>query len=188
MFKKKEKKSPEELEKEREARLDAAEKKLQIGIMKLEKTKDTFFNGMMLARQKGLKVQEQQYRANLSKCMAQIKMQEGSLMTLQLARQSKELVEAQKDFVDCLGMISKDIEVNQKKTNIKKVEDEYLKAKFAVQKQSEGIDELLELDKYSDIASQDIGKFSEFDAEIDAMIDSANPLGTFNTNPNKNRI
>lgn len=186
--KKKEKKSKAELDSEREARLDATEKKMQLGIMKLEKTRDTFFNGMMEARKKGLKVQEQQYRANLSRCLAQIKMQQGSLMTLQLARQSKDLVEAQKDFIECLGLISQDIDVNSKKTNIKQAEDQYLKAKFAVQKQSEDIDQLLELDKYSDVASQDIGKYGEFDQQIDEMIEMGNIDSNFDFNTNKNKL
>ena len=182
----KEKKTKEQLEQEREARLDGAEKKLRLGIMSLEKSKGEFFNGMLEARRKGLKTQEQQYRATLSKCMAQLKMQEGALMTLRLARQSRDLVAAQREFVDCLGIISKDIDVNQKKTNVKKAENQYLKAKFAVSKQSEDIDNLLELDRYSEVADAETGKYSEFDSEIDSMIKDAT-MGTDFVNQNRDR-
>ena len=185
---KKEKKTKEQLEQEREVRLDNAEKKLRMGIKSLENSRAEFFNGMMEARRKGLQAQEQQYRATLSRCMAQIKMQEGALLTLRLARQTRDLVAAQREFVDCLGIISKETVTDEKKTNIKKTEKQYLKAKFAVGKETEKIDNFLELDKYSDIADMETGKYSEFDSEIDAMIKDASMGGGMDsTSRDRNR-
>lgn len=178
---KKEKKTKEQIEQEREARLDGAEKKLRHSIMSLEKSKTDFFNGMMEARSKGLKSQEQQYRATLSRCMAQLKMQEGALMELRLGRQSRDLVRAQREFVDCLDIIANDISTDTKKTNIKKGKKQMLRARFAVNQQMEKIDEALETGQYSDIADMESGKYSEFDSEIDSMIKDAG-YNDFSTN------
>ncbi len=183
----KEKKTKEQLELEREQRLDNAEKRLRLGIASLEKSKVEFFNGMVEARNKNLRTQEQQYRATLGKCMAQIKMQTGTLMTLRLARQSRDLVKAQREFVECLGLISEDIVGDQKKTNVKKAENQYLKAKYAVDKQSENIDSLLDLDRYSDIADAESGKYSEFDSEIDDMLKDAD-MGITIDSRNRNKM
>ncbi len=166
------KKKPKMTEEEKEQKLDALEERMTRSIKKLEGMKGVYFDGMMKARAKKLPNQEKQYRASLSRCIAQIHMQEGALMTLQLNRQNKEFSLNQADFMDSILMISKDIDFNMKQTNVKKVEDAMLKSKFALKKQEENLDRVLELDQYSSVEDVDSGRYAEYGSEIDGMIES----------------
>lgn len=176
LFKKKAKLSEEE----KEQRLDALEARMSKSIKKLEGMKANYFAGMMQARQKKLPTQEKQFRASLARCIAQIHMQEGTLMSLQLSRQNREFSSNQADFMSSIMMISDDIEYNYNHTNMKKVEKSMLKSKFILRKQEEQLDQFLELDQYSNIEDAESGRYQDYNNEIDGMIDG------YESNP-KNR-
>ena len=167
LFKKKQKLTEEE----KEQRLDALEQRITKSIKKLEGIKQNYFAGMMQARQKKLPAQEKQFRASLARCIAQIHMQEGTLMSLQLQRQNKEFSSNQADFMNSINMISEDIDYNYGRTNLKKVEKSMAKSKFILKKQEEDLDKVLELDQISNIEDAESGRYQSYNDEIDGMIE-----------------
>ena len=159
-------------EEEREQQLDNAEAKMKKSIANLESLKKTYFMGLMQARQKKLALQEKRYRGALARCIAQIHMQEGALMDLQLMRTNKDFSESQSLFMDSVMMISNDIERNYKKTDVKKVENARMKINFTVGKQEEDLERVLRTGEMTDDMFNDNERYQEYGNEIDSMIES----------------
>ena len=141
-----EKKSPEELKREREKKINDTIGSLRLQIVQLNKKKDVAFQKVYDARQKGLKEQEEQARGLLKQTMAASKRAEGMLMTLELAKESRDLAELNMNFLQSIGDLSDDILEAGKKTSAsqtKKIGNKYAKALFAAGKQKERIDDML---------------------------------------------
>ena len=162
-----------ELARQREERIQATAQRLKMIILKMEKQKNEFFAKVLEAHEKGLPAQEEQARGLMRKCMATYQQASGMLMTLELAVQSRDLAELNRQFVECIGSLSQDMVVNTKKTNIKKTEKQYLEALYRAGQQTQQLDQMLELGQYAQIATADSDKFTEFDDEIDAMLQQA---------------
>lgn len=175
---KKQKKSKEELEREREARVNATADKLRVQILTIEGKKESLLKKVIEARQKGLKSQEEQARGLLRRCMATQKQANGMLMTLELAMQSRDLAVLNQQFLECIGTLSQDIEVSAAKSDAKRTEKKYLRAMYASSKQSEELDRMLEVGDYASMAAMDGDKFGEFDSDIDSLIAEAEFGGT----------
>ena len=173
MFSKKQKKSKEELAAEREERVQATQKNLKIQISAMEKKRELLLSKVLEARQKGLPNQESQARGLLRQCLASQKQANAMLMTLELAIQSRDLANLNQQFVECIGALSDDIVFASKKTNTKKAEKKYLHSVYAFQQQTEKINGMLEMGDYAAAASVGGDRFTEFDEEIDGMIESA---------------
>jgi len=181
------KRSPEEIKKERDAKIAKTTNDLKLQIVTLNKKKDAAFAKVCEARQKGLKDQEVQARGLLKQAMAASKRAEGMLMTLELATQSRDLAELNMHFLESIGDLSEDILEAGKKTsasNTKKVESKYLKAMWAAGKQKENIDQMLSIGDYASAASMGTDSYSEFDDEIDGMLDQASMAPVSQSNPN----
>jgi len=182
---KKIKKSSEELEREREARINTVADKLKVQMLTMEQKKDILLGKVVEARQKGLKSQEEQARGLLRKCLATHKQASGMLMTLELAVQSRDLAILNNQFLECIGTLSEDIQFAAGKSNAKKASKKYLKALYVSKKQSDELNEMLEAGDYATVAALDGDKFAEFDEEIDSLIELAEN-GSF-SNKNLNR-
>ena len=173
---KKPKKTQEEIRRETREKAAKTSGELQIQIMTLNKKKDTFQNKMIEARRKGLKEQEMQARGLLKQTMASIKRAEGMLFTLELAMESRDLAELNVKCLDAIGSLSEDVIGSSKQTSAskaKKINDTYLRARFESTKQASHIDDMLAVGEYASVATQDEGLYSEFDDEIDGMLEDA---------------
>ena len=149
MFGKKQKKSPEELAKEREERLASTADKLRAQMITMDAQKNKLFKTMLDARRQGLKPQEEQARGLMRRCLATQKQVSGMLMTLELAVQSRDIAVLGRQFMECIGAISEDITVSEEKTNVKKTQQKYLKAMYSSGKQAEKIDEFIAMGDYA---------------------------------------
>lgn len=191
IFGKKNKKSPEELKKEREAKIASTSNALRLQIVTLEKKKDIFLRKVMEAKQKGLKEQEQQARSLLKQTMAAIKRENGMLMTLELAVESRDLAQLNSNFLDSIGVLSDDIlgagTINSSSKN-KRIGNKFLRAVFESNKQKDRIDEMLAVGEYASVIGES-DQHTEFDDEIDTMLEGMeSPQASFMGNiPNKNR-
>ena len=186
-----EKKSPEELKREREKKIAETIGALKLQIVQLNKKKDIAFAKVYDARQKGLKEQEEQARGLLKQTMAASKRAEGMLMTLELAKESRDLAELNMNFLTSIGDLSEDILAAGKKTSAaktKKIGNKYAKAVFEAGKQKERIDDMLSVGDYASAASMGSDSYSEFDDEIDSMLDNAMTGTSFNTNITKEKM
>lgn len=186
--KKKEKKSPEELKKEREEKIANTSKSLRLQIIALDKKKDVAFNKLCEAKSKGLGEQEKQARGLLKQVMAASKRANGMLMTLELAIETRDLAELNLNFLDSISALSDDIISSGKQTNesrTKKAEDKYLKAMFVANQQKENIDNMLSVGDYASVTASDTDSFTEFDTEIDEMLQSATLRGEIPAQRNK---
>ena len=173
--KKKNKKSPEELKAEREAKIREVQKGLKLQIVQLNKKKDSAFARVVEARNKGLSSQEKQARGLLKQTMAAGKRAEGMLMTLELAMESRDLAELNTEFLKGISVLSDDIvSASKDSANVKQVEEKYKKAMFKMEKQKENIDEMIAVGEYSSAASVNEDEYTEFDDEIDSMLDDVN--------------
>ena len=176
LFSKKPKKTKEEIRKETKEKAAKTSSELTIQIMTLNRKKDTFQKKMLESRRKGLKEQEMQARNLLKQTMASIKRVEGMLMTLELAMESRDLAELNVRCLDAIGNLSQDIigsaqEISPNKA--KKINDTYLRARFESVKQAETIDDMLAVGEYASVTTQNEGMYSEFDDEIDSMLEDA---------------
>lgn len=173
MFKKKVKKSAEELKAERNERMAKASEEMRRQIVAVQKKKNFALGKVMEAREKNLPEQERQARGLLRQYIATEKRTEGMLMTLELAVLSSDLSDLNHKFLESIGELSDVVISNEGKTNVKKVEDKYLKALYSAEKQKENVDEMLSIGDYAQVASMGDGKYTEYDDEIDSMIASA---------------
>lgn len=173
IFGKKSKKSPEELKKEREAKISSTSNALRLQIVTLEKKKDILLRKVMEAKQKGLKEQEQQARNLLKQTMSAIKRENGMLMTLELAIESRDLAQLNSNFLESIGALSDDIlsagTVNSASKN-KRIGNKFLRAVFESNKQKERIDQMLAVGDYASVVSE-TDEHAEFDDEIDSMLE-----------------
>ena len=187
--KKKVKKSPEELKREREEKIKNVEKGLKLQIVQLNKKKDSAFAKVVEARNKGLTSQEKQARGLLKQTMAASKRAEGMLMTLELAMESRDLAELNTEFLKGISVLSDDIVAAGKNSaNVKQVEEKYKKAMFKMEKQKDNIDEMIAVGEYSSAVSVNEDEYTEFDDEIDSMLDDVNLANSalgFNNNKQK---
>lgn len=173
-IKKKEKKSEAELKAERENRIVEVQKSLKLQIVGLNKKKDAALLKVVEAKKKGMQAQEKQARGLLKQALASCRRAESMLMTLELAVQSRDLAELNMNFLNSVGALSDDIIAAEKNTDsVKKVEEKYLKANYRMQKQKEDIDRMLSVGEYASVASMGEDEYSEFDDEIDEMVNDA---------------
>lgn len=181
LFSKKPKKSEEELKRESEEKIANTSKALHIQIVSLEKKKANILNKVVEARNKGLKEQEAQAKGLLKQTMVAIKREEGMLMTLELAVESRDLAQLNMNFLESISALSDDIissgdKMNKSKT--KKIEDKYLHAVHSANEQKNRIDEMLAVGQYANVVEEGIDKYSEYDQEIENMIETASAPNT----------
>ena len=176
LFKKTPKKSPEELRKEREAKIANTSNSLRLQIRNLEKKKETLLGKVVEAKQKNLKDQEAQARNLLKQTLAAIKRENGMLMTLELAIESRDLAELNSNFLESIGSLSDDIlstGTTNSEAKTKRVSDKFLRAVYESNKQKERIDGMLAVGEYASIVNTDGEQYNEFDDEIDSLVESA---------------
>lgn len=186
----KSKKTPEELKKEREEKIQQTASTLKLQIVSLERKKDTMLKKVVEARQKGLPEQEKQARGLLKQTMAAIKREQGMLMTLELAIESRDLAQLNMDFLDSIGSLSEDIINSSQKTSdakAKRVGDKYLRAVYESNKQKDRIDSMLEMGEFSTVVGEEMDKYNEFDDEIDGMVENAE-FSSMTGGINRNKI
>jgi len=186
---KKNKKTPEELRAERENKIKEVQKGLKLQIVQLNKKKGNAFAKVVEARNKGLSSQEKQARGLLKQAMAAGKRAEGMLMTLELAMESRDLAELNTEFLKGISVLSDDIvSASKGSANVKQVEEKYKKAMFKMEKQKENIDEMIAVGEYSSAVAVNEDEYTEFDDEIDSMLDDVNLANSalgFNSNRQK---
>ena len=175
MFGKKKKISPEEAAKERERRLGELSDKLNQQIAAIGRQKQILVGKVLEAKGKNLPAQEKQARGLLGKCLATEKRVSGMLMTLELAVQSRDLADLNRQFVECIGEISSEIDLSVDKTNVKGAEKKYMHALYKVEQQAEMLDGMLDRGDFAAAtayAEQGDG-VSDYEEEIDALIENA---------------
>lgn len=185
----KDKRTPEEIKKERDEKISRAVNDMRLQIVALNKKKDIALAKVVEARQKGLKREEEQAKGLLKQTMAASKRAEGMLMTLEIATQTRDLADLSARFFESIGALSEDIIDAGKKTDkkaTKKMENAYLKAMYTAGQQKENIDQMLSVGDYASAASMGVDSYSEFDDEIESMIDEAS--FSTDTSIGKNKI
>ncbi len=165
-----EKKSPEVLAAERQARLNETQKRLRVQLLKLEGLKKTYAQKVVEAQNQGMTSQAETAKNMLRKAVKTEKQISGMLMSMELALQTKELVAITQGFVECMNDISADIITDADSTAFKQSKEKLMKAAYKQQKQSEMLDEMLETGNYAMLGETDADATHEFDAEIDMLI------------------
>lgn len=190
LFKRKPKvvKSKQEIEREREQRIKATSDRIKVQLITMNNKKDALLSNILAARQKGLKAQEQQARGVLARYLASIKRSEGMLFTLELAVQTRDLAKLNYEFLQCIGDLSDDISQSTQKFNAKKTEEKYTKALYNSSKQLDKIDKFLEVGDYAAAVSSDSKNYSEFNEEIDSLIENAEKVTPSNVQTTKNKL
>lgn len=151
-------------------KLEVMQSNLQVHLLKVQKNRNEVFDKLVEARRKGLAAQETTARNLMKKSMAAEKQISGMIVSLGLAVQARDLATLTRNFVECIGVISKDLIGAVSKTNAKKAERDYLKILYASQKQEENLDNMLMAGDYSLNNLEYGSKYEEFDAEIDALL------------------
>lgn len=184
LFGGKPKKSEEELRKEREEKIASTSNALKMQIVTLEKKKEAVLKKVVEAKQKGLPEQEKQARGLLKQTLASIKREQGMLMTLELAVESRDLAQLNMNFLESIGNLSEDIISSSQKTSeakAKRVGDKYLRAVYESNQQKDRIDNMLAMGEFSTIVGEEVDKYSEFDDEIDGLVEEAESSTAVNT-------
>ena len=159
-----------------EERLEQTEKKLTLQLLKLQKQKNETLAGLLDARRHGLSMQEERARALLRRNFAAEQQINSMLLSMRLTVQERDLASLTKNFVECIGDVSRELTQSVSKTDAKKAEKEYLRAMYASQRQEEKLDRMLEVGDFSLLEEVDSGKHSEFDSKIDELIGRAEAL------------
>ena len=176
LFNRKPKLSPEEQKKQREENIKNTANQLRMQIVTLEKKKDTVLKKVVEARQKGLPEQEKQAKGLMKQTLAAIKREQGMLMTLELAIESRDLAQLNMNFLESIGTLSEDIISSSNQTSesrARRIGDRYMRAVYEANQQKDRIDNMLELGEFSSVVGEDLDKYTEFDDEIEGMVESA---------------
>lgn len=159
-----------------EEKLEQTEKKLTMQLLKLQKQKNETLAGLLDARRHGLSAQEERARALLRRYFAAEQQINGMLLSMKLTVQERDLASLTKNFVECIGDVSRELTRSVSKTDSKTAEREYLRAMYASRRQEEKLDRMLEVGDFSRLEEADGGKYSEFDSQIDELIVRAETL------------
>ena len=162
---------------ETDQRLDKWEEDTKKKLRYIEGCKNEDFMGLIEARRKNLKEQQEEYRMSLIRLMATANRIESILSSFRLQRINHQFSNVVKDFMQNTLLMSKDISTNYKKTNIKKVENVLLKTKFITKVQGQELDKFIEMDHYSDIDSVDSAKYQQLEKDVDSMVDAYESTG-----------
>ena len=172
LFKKKPKKTPEELKRERDAKISATAENLRLQILTISKKTEFAVRKVKEAQMKGLPEQEKQARNQARQFLASKKRAEGMLMSLELAVQARDLSELNATFLTCIGELSDCVVADANSVNTKKIEEKYMKSLYAQQKQAQQVDEMLAVGEYGNIAAMNADSHMELDNELDDMLAS----------------
>ncbi|MCD8205616.1 MAG: hypothetical protein LUD29_03275 [Clostridia bacterium] len=185
----KNKKSPLELEEERSARIQITLDNMNKQLIKLDKIKKTYASKAAEAEAKGLETQKQQARSLLKKTLQQEKQINGMVMSIELAVQTKELTSISEAFLQCMDDISADLSTSTGKVNVKKVQNQFMRAGYAQKQQEEKLNQMLDTGDFALLGEMGTEEVSEFDDDIDAMIkDAARSIPGGITGVNKNKF
>ena len=165
------KKTSEQIAAERQQKINDTLNAFQIQLVKLGKQKSYLLGKMNEARRNGLKTQEQQARGLLRNCLAHEKRVLGMQMQLDLAVQSRDLSNLQQSFLECVGTMADEIDGNVTKSDVKKSKKKYVKSLFNLSKQNERMDDFLQEGDYAMAISSNSNDSTEFDEEIDRMME-----------------
>ena len=171
------KKTQEEISKERQEKINATLDSFNVQLKQLAKQKVTLLSKLADARRLGLAKQEQQARALLGNCLAQEKRVLGMQMQMELAVQQRDLSNLEQSFLDVVSDMSNEISSNVTKSKIKKSKKKYLKSIYNASQQNDRMDEMLRMGDVALTAEADMGKFNEFDDEIDKMLEEVEGQG-----------
>lgn len=182
----KEKKTEEQLKKERREKANKIANDLKLQLITISKKKDGVFAKLVECREKGLKEQEQMARNQLRQYLATEKRYQGMLMSMELAMDAADLNDLNIRFLNSMNELSQSvITPKQGKVNMKKTKQNYMKALYNQEKTKEATDQMLELGDYASAASIGSETYNEYDSEIDAMLDNQSYVGP---QGNRNRI
>lgn len=156
-----------------EEKLEQTEKKLTMELLKLQKHKKETLIGLLDARRHGLVAHEERARALLRRDFAAEQQINGMLLSMKLTVQERDLASLTKNFIECIGDVSRELTKSVAKTDAEKAEKEYLRAMYASQQQEEKLDRMLEVTDFSRFEEGDSGKYAEFDSKIDELIEQA---------------
>lgn len=151
-------------------RVEATSRNFQTQLMKLQKKERELAGQLKTYRAQGLTAQEGTARAMLRRCLAFKKQVLGMIATIELAVQARDMAALGREFTECLGEVSRDLSASASKTDVKKAERDSLRAIYASQQQEEKFDRLLEAVSFGYEGVSDSGKYAEFDAEIDKLL------------------
>ncbi len=143
---------------------------LQAQLMKLQKKERELAGQLKTYHGHGIAAQEEAARAMLRRCLAFKKRVLGMIATIELAVQARDLAALSKEFTECLSEVSRDLMASASKTDVKKAERDSMRAIYASTMQQEKMDRLLEAVCTDYQAASDGGKYAEFDAEIDKLL------------------
>jgi hypothetical protein len=191
LFSRKPKKTPEEIAKEREAKIASTTNSLKLQIRNLEKKKDILLKKIIEAKQRNLPEQEAQARALLKQVLAAIKREYGMLMTLELAIESRDLAQLNADFLESIGVLSDDILSAgdiASESRTKRIGNKFLRAVYESNKQKERIDEMIAVGEYASVINSDTTQYAEFEDEIDSLVESATAADATATVGTNNKV
>lgn len=165
---KKNRKDPEAQKKEIENNLYTARNAIKNQIIVLETKRDGILRKAADAKAKGLVEQEGQCEVLLRQILASIKREQGLLMTLELAVESRDLAKLNTDFLESISTLSEDI-INSNgksgKAEARKIGDRYMRAVEASDQRMERINDLLAMGDYTKILDNDNNAELSFEAK-----------------------
>ena len=175
-FNKKTKKTPEQIKAERDERIAATSKNIKIQIAALEDKKKNIVRKVVEAKNKGLKEPEAQARNILKQIMTAINRETSMLMTLELAIEARDLAHLNANFLESINTLSDEILKSGDATsnaNVRKTNDKFLRAIFESNQQKKRIDDMLDVGEYANVIANDGDQYSDFDDEIDSLVQDA---------------
>lgn len=168
----KEKKTEEQLKRERKEKALETANGIRMQLITVNKKKNVIFSKLVECKQKGLKEQEAQARNQLRQYLATEKRYEGMLMSIELAMEQADLNDLNISFLKSINELSLSITPPKKsKINMKKTKNNFLKALYNQEITKQKTDEMLDVGDYANAAAFGIEEHSEFDDEIDKMLE-----------------
>ncbi len=168
----KKKKTAQELEIERNERIEKSCHNLQVQAAHAKKLKEKYAQEYAKAKANRCVQEENLAKEAWKKAATTEKRINGMLIRTEIARCNKELASISADFMQCIADISEDIIVSDKKTNVKKTKNLLLKGAYRQKQQAEKIDEMLDACDTTSFSASAEGIDPIVDAELDAQLEA----------------
>ncbi len=176
---KKTKKTKEELDLERQERIEKTHMRLQAQVMRVKTLKQGYAREGAMAKAMNRPQELAKAKQALACTIALENQMNGMLINLELAVSNRDLANISAEFMQIMAEISMDIIVDGERTNLKKTKNLLLKGAYRQKQQSEKIDQMLDACSLTSLPQGAGNVDMELNAEIDSLIDGVGKMGGF---------
>ena len=174
MFRKKVKKSREEMQRECEQKTNEAIGRCQKNLSDLQYTINKMVQGIADAKESGCTTDERDFRIGLKQMLAMKRQIESQILRIKLNMHLSDLTKINADFMESMKGISSLIQYNVSKVDAKATKKQYMKTMYLLSKKNADMhDAIMQMDESRQYALDIIDNsedLAQYDSEVEILL------------------